>query len=291
MHNLLLLLLPLLGAADASSPPWRTSLATCWTNTSCNRALVVSHGGQWNLTFPYDSLPAFETAWTTGADAVKGDFRVSKDNVGMVMHSSPIEIYESLNCVGKKVEDSLAKDLEQCRMAASNFTFISVPEMLAWAKAKVIVMLCVKESRDIARAIQTLIENNATDRAFLEVHVSDMANLVPTLPGWESVYFLAEGGSAKDINTTTSMKSLSRAFTFEFDPDWPSWGINVTEVIDGQLHPAGVRSLAATSKILPSVAEHEKLWRTGFDVVYTYDTPNSVVARTTIDKERGVDPP
>jgi hypothetical protein len=30
-----------------------------------------------------------------------------------------------------------------------------------------------------------------------------------------------------------------------------------------------VRALAATSKFAPSVAEHEQLWQTGFDVVYT----------------------
>ena len=44
-------------------------------------------------------------AFANGADAVKGDFRVSKDNVGVVVHSSPFEIYESLNCVGRRVEN------------------------------------------------------------------------------------------------------------------------------------------------------------------------------------------
>ena len=38
---------------------------------------------------------------------------------------------------------------------------------------------------------------------------------VPTLPDWEKVYFLAEGGSAVDINTTLSMETLGRAFAFE----------------------------------------------------------------------------
>ena len=32
------------------------------------------------------------------------DFRVSKDNIGVVMHSSPVEWYESINCRGKYVE-------------------------------------------------------------------------------------------------------------------------------------------------------------------------------------------
>lgn len=35
----------------------------------------------------------------------------------------------------------------------------------------------------------------------------------------------------------------------------------------------------------------EGLFRDGIDVVYTYDTPNGVSARTKIDVERGVTPP
>lgn len=162
----------LVGVA-AQAPPWRTSMSSCWTNVSCDRALIISHGGQWDLQHPYDSMPAFQQAYISGTDSVKGDLRVSKDGVSMVMHSSPIEIYESIPCAGKRVEDELAADLEKCKMALSNYTFISVPTLLAWAANKVIVMLCVKESTDIARAITTIIEANATDRAFLEVHVSE----------------------------------------------------------------------------------------------------------------------
>ena len=34
--------------------PWQTSLSTCWTNASCNRALIVGHGGDPNfVTLPY----------------------------------------------------------------------------------------------------------------------------------------------------------------------------------------------------------------------------------------------
>ena len=80
--------------------PWRKAIAgtngTCWTERSCNRALTVSHGGDWDLQFPYDSLPAFQRAAQMGADAVKGDFRVAKDNIGMVMHSSPVEVLKIL---------------------------------------------------------------------------------------------------------------------------------------------------------------------------------------------------
>ena len=112
---------------------------------------------------------------------------MSKDNIGMVTHSSPIEFYESPECTGKKIEDILAADIEKCKMALTDYHFISVPDLLGWAKDKVIVMLCVKRPEDIARAVSTLIENNATDRAFLEIRVGDVVNLVPQAPGWEKV--------------------------------------------------------------------------------------------------------
>lgn len=109
-------------------------------------------------------------------------------------------------------------------------------------------MLCVKESTDIARAISTLIEANATDRAFLEVHVSDLVSLVPTLPGWErvslscgaltiarfalilaggpsgtQVWFLADASSPGDVNATLGGTALNRTWAFEWEPDfWAS---------------------------------------------------------------------
>lgn len=34
--------------------------------------MTCAHGGEWNVTYPYDSFPAMENAWNDGADAVKG---------------------------------------------------------------------------------------------------------------------------------------------------------------------------------------------------------------------------
>lgn len=262
----------------------------CWTDVKCNRALVVSHGGDWNLARPYDSMQAMVKAYTDGTDAVKGDFRVSADNVGMVTHSSPIQWYESPDCAGKKIEDMNASQITQCKMALTSDHFITAPELLKWSDGKVIVMFCVKDSKDIPRAISTLIENNATHRAFLEIRVGNMVNIVPTTPGWDKVWYLAEGGSAQDIDTLLASKVASRSWAFEFDPDWEKWGINVTDAIVNKLHPAGVRSLAATTRVRPSEKQQVELFDDGFDVVYTYDTVHAVEARTKIDKQRGVTP-
>lgn len=275
------------------APPWRQSLATCWTDVACRRGLIVSHGGDWDLTYPYDSMAAFARAYTDGTDAVKGDYRVSSDGVGVVCHSSPIEWYESPQCAGRFVENMTVAEVQTCKMALSNETFASVPELLAWADGKVIVMLCIKKASDIPHAIAEVVAHGAQSYTFLEIRVNDLIANVGA-PHFDEVYYLAEGGSVADLDALLNATTVvPRAFTFEFDPTWPKWsGLgNVTDVIAGRLHKAGVRSLAATSTLLPSVQSQEALFNTGFDVVYTYDTPNGVTARTNVDTARGITPP
>jgi len=275
--------------------PWRTSLKDCWTNASSPRALIISHGGDWGVENPYDSMGAFEKAASEGSDCVKGDFRVSKDNVGVVCHSSPIQWYESVSCQGKKVEELTAAEITKCKMATSSWTFMTVPDLLKWSAEKVIVMLCIKNNNDMARAISTIIEAGAQDRVFLEVRVPHLLTEVMNSPNWQQVYYLAEGGSKNDLDTLLNAPASLRArtFAFEFDDSWPQWGIgNVTDVVSKRLHPVGIRSLAATpTQFHPSVAEQVGLYNQGFDIVYTYDTPNAIEARTQVDKARGVVPP
>jgi glycerophosphoryl diester phosphodiesterase len=204
MISALLIIGSTAAVAHAQDPyaagPWRRSLDDCWTEgPSCTRVMTVSHGGDWNAQYPYDSLPAFQNAYNNGADAVKGDFRVSKDNIGVVMHSSPVEFYESFNCRGKKVEEMTAAECTQCEMIYTNYTFITVPDMLAWADGKINVMYCVKESTDIPRAVSTLIENSAQHRAFLEIGVDEMLNIATTSEGWQEVYFVIEIHNAGEL--------------------------------------------------------------------------------------------
>ena len=289
-----------IAGAIMTAEPWRSSLSVCWTDATCRRAMTVAHGGDWNLTAPYDSLPAFKAAYANGADAVKGDFRVSKDNVGVVCHSSPIQVYESLQCAGKKVEDMLAADIEKCKMALTDDTFISVPELLGWAAGKQNVMLCVKRDQDVPRAITTLIEANATDRAFLEVNLNVLLNISASphaFPGWERVYFLAEMGSAANyarLLAPPPLAVLKRAFTVEFEDEtktkkWPAF--NFTDAIDNELHPRGIRSFVASNEYLPTVSNHVSLWNKGFDVIMTYNLANAVRARKQVNAKRGVSPP
>ena len=62
-------------ADDYAEGAWRKSLdgeGACWTDRSCQRVLTTAHGGEWNISFPYDSMPAFNQAYLDGADAIKG---------------------------------------------------------------------------------------------------------------------------------------------------------------------------------------------------------------------------
>ena len=117
------------------------------------------------------------------------------------MHSSPIEVYESVNCYGKYVEEMTADECTtQCRMEATDFTFTSASQLLAWADNKINVMFCVKETRDIARAIEVLIENNATHRAFLELRLNNLLNVEKeNIVNWEKVFYVVELSNNNDV--------------------------------------------------------------------------------------------
>lgn len=114
------------------------SLDSCWTSVQSRSALIVSHGGAWDLSNPYDSMGAYERAFAFGSNAVKGDYRVSKDGFGMVVHSSPFEWYESFDCKGKRVEDMTAFDVSHhCHMLGTHWTFLNVSQLLQMTDGKV----------------------------------------------------------------------------------------------------------------------------------------------------------
>lgn len=225
------------------------------------------------------------------------DFRVSSDNIGVVMHSSPVEIYESLNCFNKRVEEMTAEECQQCKMALTNYTFITVPDFLSWANGNVNVMLCVKRDEDIPRAITTLAENNASSRAFLEVglgsflSISDPAS-ASYAPGWDKTYFVIELSHTSDVDALLSAPESvrSRAFLYEFN-DWSHWEGDLAADID-KVKKAGYRTFAATraNGVTATVEDHLRIYHAGFDVVYTYNIDNAVQARQMVNRKRGISP-
>ncbi len=300
--------LPHLHTAGANNStyagPWRNSLdgdGACWTEpqAACNRALTIVHGGDWTLAWPYDSLPAMQAGFAHGADCVKGDFRVNQDGVGMVMHSSPIEWYESPECAGKRVENMTTPECEACPMALSNCTFTSAADLLAWANGSVNVMFCVKESRDLPRAIATLLEEGASHRALLEVGTGVfLAAVDANTSGWDQVRFIVEVGSHDELTeflASAPHGALDRVVVLEWPDDWQTaWPDPATLAADlAQVHGLGRKAVATTSSnpAEATVENHLAIWSAGFDAAYTYNLANAVVARVQVNSKRGLDPP
>ena len=151
-----------------------------------------------------------------------------------------------------------AAEASACHMVYTNYTFSTVPDVLSWADNTINFMFCVKETAHIPRAITTLIENNATHRAFLEISVTEVLDIATqNAEGWESVYYVINLDSPNDLNRILSSPSnvLKRTFLFEYN-NWEQWS-NLSENI-ALAKNAGIRTFAATkdSPITATLQNH-----------------------------------
>src|SRR5258706_4324977 len=206
--------------ADAPAGTYRTSLAVCWTDATCPRVLALAHGGAWDAaTIPYDSNAALAAAYADGDDGVKIDVRVTSDNVPVIAHSSPIQIYESLDCANQRIEDMTAAQVTAChRFPSSSETFQRLDDVLGYLRGKMVVQLCVKRVEDFARTISEVHALAAEDFAFLEINAGDVAGVMPALPGSDSVFYLVN--VASDLGAIDGVLALHqhRLFMIEIDP-------------------------------------------------------------------------
>jgi hypothetical protein len=282
--------------SDAAAPPdggtYRNSLGVCWTDPTCNRAMSIGHGGAWSLgTIPYNSNAAIINAYTIGMEGVKIDVRVSSDNVPVVSHSSPIEIYESWDCglLGLKIEEETAARITQChRETSGTERFQRLDDVLNYIRGKMVVQLCVKRSVDYQRTIQEIHALGAEDFAFIEVDSpAQMQTLIPTLNGADTVWYLVNLGSdVAAVNTLIDVVQNPRAFMYEFDPT-----VDVSSLTPNRLHPAGVRSFTYDSATPISVSTIQGHFEHGYDVVSAQNGPNNVQARKNVNTARGLSPP
>lgn len=280
------------GAPDtgpSATGTYRTSLSVCWTDASCKRAMIVAHGGDWTPTgAPYGSKSAVEAAYKNGVEAVKIDVRVTKDNVPVVSHSSPFEAYESLDCYNKKIEEMTAADFTKCHFATSSGeTYQRLDTMLDYARGKLLVQLCVKESTDYARTIAEVVAKKAEDFAFIEVPMNELQTVIPGVPSGNLVRYLVNIESDyAQIDTLLGTVKNPRVFMVEMNAS-PQVGSLVTT----KLHPAGLRSFIYDSGGATSESQLKGYFDAGFDVVSANATANNLKARVTVNKARGITPP
>ena len=272
------------GPVDAGS--WRTSLANCWTDATCPRLLSVAHGGAWTSSLPYDSNGALAAAYALGLDGVKIDVRVTADNVPVVAHSSPIELFESLDCYGKSIESMTAAQVTAChRVPSTSEKFQRLDEVLQYLRGKLVVQLCVKKPADFGRTIAEIHSQGAEDFAFIEVNTSDLP-AIPSLPGAATVWYLVNvGGNLAEVDTVIAM-NFSRAFMVEFDPS-----VSLGNVVATKLHPAGKRSFTYDNAASPTVAQLRARFDQGFEAVSAQSAANLVQARQQANQARAVSPP
>lgn len=281
------------GPTDGGVPDgatYRNSLGVCWTDAACQRVMAIGHGGAWDaVSRPYDSNAAISYAYDIGMEGVKIDVRVSSDDVPVVAHSSPIEIYESLLCSGWKIEEKTAAQITGClRFPSMSEKFQRVDEVLSYLRGKMVVQLCVKRSQDYQRTIDLIHALGAEDFAFIEVDsAAQMQTLIPTLTGAGTVWYLVNlGSNLADVDLLIDVVQNPRAFMYEFDP-----GIDVSTLTPSRLHPAGIRSFTYDSAAAPSVNLLQGHYESGYDVVSAQNGPNNVQARTNVNTARGISPP
>jgi len=276
------------GAKPATNGTYRDSLSVCWTDSKCKRAMIVAHGGDWKAgSAPYGSMAAVTAAYTNGAEAVKIDVRVTKDNVPVVSHSSPFEIWESLDCYNKKIEDMTAADVTGCHFAGSSETYQRLDTMLTYARGKLVVQLCVKEPTDYARTIAEVVTEKAEDFAFLEVSVQDLQTVLPPIANSGKIWWLVNVESnATDIDTLLDVVKNPHAFMVEIDQ--VSWA---ADAIKTKLHPAGLRTFTYLKSESASQSDLQALFDEGFDVVSSNVTGENLKARVATNTARGISPP
>lgn len=276
------------GDSLPDSAIYRTSLGACWTDAACARVMAIGHGGAWDPdTMPYDSNAALANAFGVDMDGVKIDVRITVDAIPVIAHSSPILVYESLDCQGQKIEEMTAAQVTSChRFPSETETFQRLDDVLAWLRGRMVAQLTVKLSSDYARTIAAVHAAGAEDYAFFEISTSELQTLIPTINGADTVWYLINiGTNLADVDATLAVNN-PRAFMYEIDP-----AVQVGTLVTTTLHPAGVRAFTYDNAATASVAELQALYDQGFDVVSSQQGENGVAARRIANQARGITPP
>jgi len=275
-------------AASGATGTYRTSLSVCWTDATCTRVFAMAHGGAWDAaSVPYDSNAALAAAYADGDEAVKIDVRITKDNIPVIAHSSPITYYESIDCYNQKIEDMTAAQVTGChRFPSTTETFQRLDDVVNnYIRGKMVVQLCVKEVADFARTIDEVHALAAEDFAFLEVNAGDLAT-VRALAGADTEYYLVNVASDLTVIDGLIARNDPRAFMYEIDP-----GVDIGTLVADKLHPAGIRAFTYDNAASPTVSQLSAHYAAGYDAVSSQSGPNGVQARQMANTAHGVTPP
>lgn len=104
------------------------SLASPSTGEQLEKILVVAHRGA-SKQAPENTLPAFELAWRQGADAIEGDFRLTKDGQIVCIHDDTTKRTTGRNLVVAHSTVSELRELDAGAWRGAEFKETRIPTM------------------------------------------------------------------------------------------------------------------------------------------------------------------
>lgn len=125
--------------------------------------LIVAHRGA-SADAPENTLPAFELAWQQGADAIEGDFHLTRDRQIVCIHDTTTGKYASKNLTVRKSTLGQLKSLDVGSWHSPEFEGTQIPtltEVLATIPPDKKLFLEIKSSPKIVRHILKEIDESS----------------------------------------------------------------------------------------------------------------------------------
>jgi glycerophosphoryl diester phosphodiesterase len=180
--------------------------------------LIVAHRGA-SQNAPENTIPAFNLAWKQGADAIEGDFHLTKDGHIVCIHDINTNKVSDKNLV---IKDSLLADLQKLdvgRHKGKKFTGTNIPtisEVFTTIPIRKKIYIEIKSDESIVPALVEEIEESGleieqvTIISFNEEAIHAFKSAAPQYQAfWLSSFKKDESGSISP-STDTILQTLSR---------------------------------------------------------------------------------
>jgi len=188
------------------------------SSTYASEPLIVAHRGA-SQKAPENTLPAFNLAWERGADAIEGDFHLTKDGHIVCIHDKNTNKVSNRNLI---IKDSLLADLQKLdvgRHKGKKFTGTSIPtisEVFATVPNRKKIYIEIKSDESIVPILIDEIEaseleiNQVTIISFSEEAIHAFKSAAPQYQAfWLSSFKKDESGKISP-SIETVLKTLKR---------------------------------------------------------------------------------
>ncbi|MBK1878395.1 glycerophosphodiester phosphodiesterase [Pelagicoccus mobilis] len=138
------------------------SLSTPSLLKSSTSPLIVAHRGA-SADAPENTLPAFQLAWQQGADAIEGDFHLTRDKQVVCIHNPTTGSYAKQNLTVRKSTLAQLKALDVGTWKSPEFAGTSIPtlaEVLTTVPPDKKLYIEIKSSPKIVRHLLKVIDSS-----------------------------------------------------------------------------------------------------------------------------------